>query len=258
MTSSVSISTDRDGSDCCTKKCVVHWARIAYWLVVLTFCVPTVASADYLGLTAGYSASVKEHKERSVDVGLEIFDNYQLSAVRVNRKFNKKWIGSAHIGLYGEKDGSGFSTGLGAMYSLTDNNDIRKKYREKFKSLSRRWHFGLRASAQVALYEENERSLSAASAKVSLIGSTKNKPRDEKLLKWFTDIGLQVYTRETIQVADVRSESDIGLVVTGGIIYPFLVIGETVYGNQYGGEVFGAFSVGKGARMTFGFRYNFR
>lgn len=220
---------------------------------------PVTAYADYLGLAPGRPASVKEHKDNSIDVGLELWNNYQLSAIQLNRKFQKKWIGSVHLGLYGEDDATGFSTGIGAMYSFTDDKEFKKKFRERFKELSRRWNLGIRASAALAAYQENKQSLNAGSANISLIGSTKNSPRDEKLLKWYAGVGLQLSSREQLrETGSIRTDTELNLALSGGFVYPFLIIGETVYGNQYGGEVYTGLSISNGTVLSVGLRYNFK
>lgn len=241
------------------RKCVCQPGLMTLAFCCVALCLSPVAShADFLGLTPVYSASVKEHKDRSVDVGIALFDDYQLTAVRVNQKFQKKWIGSVEFGLVGQGDAGGITAGVGAMYSLTDNKSFRDKFRGVFKKNGKNWHLGVRTAANIASYEQNEETLGASAARLSVFGSTKNRPRDEKLLKWFADVGLQFLTRETFSSGKINSESELNLAMTGGFIYPFLIVRETVYGNQYGGEIFSALSISDGTRLLVGFRYNFK
>jgi hypothetical protein len=142
--------------------------------------------------------------------------------------------------------------------SLTDIKNFNDKFREVFKKNGKNWNLGIRATANVASFEQSEQTLGASAFRLSVLGSTKTRPRSEKLLKWFTDVGLQFLTRETASAEQITSESKLNLAVTGGIIYPILVIGRTAYGNRYGGEVFSALSISDSTRLAVGFRYNFK
>lgn len=230
------------------------------WLIaaLATVLANSAAHADYLGFASGRPASIKEHKDLSIDLGLEFSHEYQTTAVRINRKFGKKWIGHASLGIAGRRSSDATPISVGAMYSLTDDREFRKKFRERFEEFGKNWNLGVRASAGFATFDNDGRSLASSALTATIIASSRVSRRSERKLKWFTELGLLIESRESLRDANIESETRLRPAISAGMIHPFLVIGDNAYGNLYGGEVFGGLTARDGITFSAGMRFNFK
>lgn len=227
-------------------------------LLVAVLLASSPASADYLGLTSGRTASVKEHEDLSIDIGVQFSHEYQNTAVRINRKFNDTWIGHASIGIAGRRATDALPISIGALYSFTDDREFRKKLRTRFKKYGGKWNLGARAAAGFASFDNGGSSLAASALSASLLASTRVSRRSEQKLKWYADVGLQWRSREVLREDVVGVDSEVRLAVSAGIIHPFLVIGDNAYGELYGGEAFFGISTDDGITFSAGMRFNFK